>query len=178
MALRAALETGGAPDRGKPFAVRGDDRDRELAPRHRQLHVHRVAAWATGGSAASRRLRDAIEARVLPALRGVDGGDAPAARDPGPGRGRLHERTLDGRRMGRHRPPGPCLGRSMVRRVRVAALRSDSGPRHALRRLHPCVRFRRRGARPGNGTVPPAGRRADRPHACKVRPGNSGRDVG
>ena len=97
VALSTALEAGTAPDGRQSLAVRSDDRARELASCDRQLRVHRDSSGAARGGAAARRLRDAVEAGVLPALRRDDGGHAPAARDSGPGRGRVHQRPLDGR---------------------------------------------------------------------------------
>ena len=121
---------------------------RELASRDRQLRLHRDSSRAASGGAAARRLRDAVEAGVLPALRGDDGGDAPAPRDPGAGRGRVHERPLDGRRVGRHRSSGARLGRGMVRRDTAgcrsirprAAARSRRTTRWRPTRPTPCGR--------------------------------------
>ena len=99
----------------------------------------------------ARRLRRGDARRVLPALRGRDGADAPDARRPGPGRRRLHRGDVEGRRVDRDRPPGARLGRGLVRRVRMARLRPDAGARHAVCRLHARVRLggRRAGARDG-----------------------------
>ena len=91
----------------------------------RRLRLRRAAA--ARGRPAARRLRDDDEGGVLPALRGRDGGDAAHARDPRSGRGRLHERAARGRQVGRHRPRGARLGRSLVRRAGLGAVRSDSG---------------------------------------------------
>ena len=66
---------------------------------------------------------------LLPALRRSDGRDAPHPRDSGPRCGRIHvgplrrqQRTLD-----RRRPERAHLGRGVVRRVRLAAVRPDPG---------------------------------------------------
>ena len=100
---------------------------------------------ATGRCAAARALRGRGQARLLPALRRRDGADAAAARHPGPRRRRLHQRHPRGRRLDRDRPQRPCLGRGLVPRLRLAALRPDAGAglsRRDLQRL--LVRLQRR----------------------------------
>ena len=79
-------------------------------------------------------LRD--EARLLPALRRRDGADAPLARasrpaSPSGSRAATYdddEGALDG-----HRPRRARLGRGLVRRLGLAAVRPDAGPRPARR---------------------------------------------
>ena len=70
----------------------------------------------------------------------------------------LHERPLEGWRVGRDRPRGSRLGGGLVPRVRMAAVRPDTGSRHPLRRLHDRVRLGRRGAGARYRQVPPARR--------------------
>ena len=79
------------------------------------------------GNAAARRLPRPLEARLLPAVRRDDGADAAVPRDPGPGRRRVHERVVEGRHLDRDRSRCPCLGRGLVRRARVAGVRSHPG---------------------------------------------------
>ena len=98
---------------------------------------------APAGDAAARRLPRALEARLLPAVRGVDGVDAPLPRDSRSGRGRVHERDVEGRHLDGDRPRRACVGRGLVRRSRLAHLRSDAGTRHVVGDVHECVRLGR-----------------------------------
>ena len=107
-----------------------------------------------GRRASAGRLRAGEPRGLLPALRGGDGPDAPHGRDPGPRSGRLHGGQLGGRCVDGHRPAGSRLGGSMVRRPRVARLRSDAGARDALRRVHARFQLGRRGRRARHGEVP------------------------
>ena len=102
--------------------------------RHRGgLRLRRAATHR--GRPAARVVRDADQGGLLPALRGCDGGDAAPARDPRPGRGGIHERDAQGRQVGRHRPRGTRLGRGLVRRAGMGAVRPDSGPRDVRRHV-------------------------------------------
>src|SRR5207302_907962 len=74
------------------------------------------------------------EARLLPALRRRDGAHAPLRRHPRARRGRLYERLVrpgpphvDG-----DRPRRAHVGRGLVPRLRLAAVRPDAGPRDPL----------------------------------------------
>ena len=87
----------------------------------------------SGPAAAARRLPRADEARLLPAVRGVDGTDAALPRHPRPRRGRVHERNVEGRHVDRHRPRCACLGRGVVRRA-TAGSRSTRRPAAARSR--------------------------------------------
>ena len=131
-AVRAALRAGAPRRRPPDDALRGGDRARDVAAADGGLPVRRAARQT--GRRAARRLRAPDEARVLPALRGRDGAHAPLRRHPRAGRGRLHERLVrpgpphvDG-----DRPRRAHLGRSVVPRLRLAAVRPDPGAREPL----------------------------------------------
>ena len=76
--------------------------------------------------AAARRLPRSLQARLLPAVRRDDGADAPLPRHPGPRRRRVHERDVEGRHLDGDRSRCARLGRGLVRRARLAHLRSDA----------------------------------------------------
>ena len=117
---------GRAPDRRvSRQSLCGGSRPRVVVQAPRRLRLRRAAA--ARGRPAARRLREDDESGVLPALRGRDGGDAADARDPRSGRGRLHERAARRREVGRHRPRGARVGRSLVRGAGLGSVRSDSG---------------------------------------------------
>ena len=69
--------------------------------------------------------------RVLPDVLGSDGARAADARHPRAGRSGLHDRTAaaeGGRPVHRHRPQRPFVGRGVLPRVRVDAVRADAEP--------------------------------------------------
>ena len=108
-------------------AVRGRVPRRALPPLA-AVHV-RPDAGAQEGRPAARRLHDAEAPRLLPDVLGRDGARAADARHPGAGRGRLHDRKAaaeGGRPVHRHRPQRPCVGRGVLPRVRVDAVRADA----------------------------------------------------
>ena len=123
---------------------------------------------ARAAAAAARQLRDDDEARLLPALRRRDGADAPLSRDSRAGGRRLLERHL---RRGAEavdglRPRRPHLGRGLVQRLRLAAVRSDA---RAGARSRGRTRPRRRGStrpeRPECSSTSAIGRRVE-PSGC------------
>ena len=61
-------------------------------------------------------------------------GDGPYARDPGPGRRRVHPGRDRRRRRPRVLGRSPRLAGGVVRRLRLGAVRAHAGPRHAWRR--------------------------------------------
>ena len=124
-------------------AVRGHDHDRALAALGRRVRLRRASAGVRRGAAA-RRLPRPLEARLLPAVRRDDGADAPLPRDPGPGRRRVHERDVERRHVDGDRSRRACVGRGLVRRLRLAHLRSDARTRHAVGDVHECLRLGRR----------------------------------
>ena len=96
----------------------------------------RRAAAAPRRPAGARRLRHARQGGLLPALRGRDGAHAALARHPGPRRRRLHERRLRRRRgaaLDGDRPRRARVGRGLVRRLGLAAVRPDARARPARR---------------------------------------------
>ena len=140
-------------------------RARVLVQAAGRVRLRRAAAACRRPSACL--LRDENEGGVLPALRGRDGPDAPHARCPRAGCGRLHEREARGWQVGRHRPRGTCLGRGLVRRTGLGPVRPDSGAgdvrEHLLVRvgLHGCRR-RASSRRPEHGEHPPRARQPER----------------
>ena len=109
-------------------SLRRGGRARGVVPLERRVLLRRVTAGARR-LAAARLLRDRDSTRVLPALRGRDGADAALPRDPGPSRRGLHHRSLRRGRgaLDRRRHERAHLGRGVVRRLRVAAVRPDPG---------------------------------------------------
>ena len=148
---------GGQPAHGQgAVAVRGHDHDRALAALSRRVRLRRASAGG-GRGAAARRLPRPLEARLLPAVRRDDGADAPLPRDTGPGRRRVHERDVEGRHVDGDRPRRACLGRGLVRRARLAHLRSDAGTRHVVGDVHERVGLGRRNPSARHRTVPRRG---------------------
>ena len=100
---------------------------------HRRLHLRRAPA-AGRRRAAARRTSCRDASGLLPALRRRDGADAAAisasrrASRPASRAASTADGTLDG-----HRPRRPRLGRGLVPRLRLAAVRPDPGPRDAWR---------------------------------------------
>ena len=154
--VRADVARGQPADGQGAVAVRGDDHDRALAALGRRVRLRRASA-GRGRGAAARRLPRALEARLLPAVRRDDGADAPVPRDPGPRRRRVHERDVERRHVDGDRPRRACLGRGLVRRSRLAHVRSDAGTRHAVGDVHECVRLGRRDPSARHRTVPRRG---------------------
>ncbi len=153
LAVSGALGGGSPPHRSRPLAVRGDAAARAVVPARGWLPVRRApSGWRR--QSAARRLRRGDAPGLLPALRRRDGGHAAAARRPCARRGRLHRRHLEGRGLDGHRSPGPCMGRGVVRRLRLARVRPDAGPGDALCRLHACVGLGGRGPGARHGAVP------------------------
>ena len=111
----------------------------------RAVHLRRAAPPRRGATRSS--IRDPHEGRLLPALRRGDGGDAADARDPGTRRRRLHERHPEGRPLGRDGPRRARLGRGLVRRAGLGAVRPHSRPRDLRRELLVRLRLGRRGRR-------------------------------
>ena len=83
-----------------------------MVPRPRWLPLRGEPAAGRRWQPAARRLRRGDARRLLPALRGRDGGDAAAAGRSRPDCGRLHGGNLEGRGLDRHRPAGARLGRA------------------------------------------------------------------
>ena len=138
--------------------VRGDGHDRALAPLGRRLRLRRASAGAAPACRRSSTSSQRTQARVLPAVRGHDGADAPLSRDSRPRRGRLHERHVEGRRLDGDRPRCARVGRGMVRRA-TAGSPSTRHPVGARSRR----RTRTRPTRPTrSGRSAPAGSSAPR----------------
>ena len=122
--LRDRAASGGS----RQDAVRGRAGTRVLAAPDRRVPLRRVPAAHEGPAA--RRLPDAYEGGLLPALRRRDGGDVADARHPVPRRGRLHERAEPARDVGRDGPRRPRVGRGLVRRSRLDPVRPHPGARN------------------------------------------------
>ena len=153
---------------GATRAVRRRRRDRDVAANDRRLRLRRAAAGAAAGRTAARALRRERAPRLLPAVRGLDGADAPLPRDPGPRRRRLHEREVPRRRLDGHRSQRARLGRGLVPALRLALVRPDARARRARRRLQLLV-----------ADLQPGRRRRDRvrrrPRRARPRPGRGRR---
>ena len=177
LGLPASVAGGAQADCKGPLAVRGDARSGALVPQPRRLPL-RGAPAGEHDQPAARRFRRGDPRRLLPALRGRDGGDAAHARDPVPCRSRLHRRDVEGRRLDGDRPSGARLGRGLVRGVRLARVRPDAGPWDALSRLHARVGLRRRGPRARDRALPRLRRGAVRGIGASDARGSSGRSQG
>ena len=128
------------------------------------------------GQPAARRLRRGESRGLLPALRGCDGGDAAPARDPRARRRRIHLGHVEGRRLDGHRPPGPRVGRGVVRGLRLDDVRPDAGAWDALGRLHVRLGLGRRDPRARLGPLSTSTRKSRRRRAGAD--GAAGRDGG
>ena len=94
------------------------------------------------GLPAARRFRAAVEAGLLPALRRHDGAHAPLPRHPRACGCRVHERNVEGRRVGRDRSRRARLGRGVVRRTRMAPVRPDARAGNAVGDVHERIGLR------------------------------------
>ena len=142
-------------------ALRGRARARVVVPADREASAT-TRPRPRRKKLAARRLRDAYEGGVLPALRRCDGRDAQnARRSRRVSRSASRAGTNDGRHVGRDRPRRARLGRGVVRGHRLDPVRPDAGPRDVRRRV--LVRVRaptRRSRRFGGGSSRSRGRRA------------------
>ena len=87
------------------------------------------------GPSAAGRLRHPNPQRVLPALRRGDGADAPLPGCSRASRGRLRQRDLRERRVGRDRPRRARVGRGLVPRLGMDSVRSHAWPRRRVGRV-------------------------------------------
>ena len=120
-----------AEERGRRRAqpVRRGGRARAVVPLRRRLRLRPASAQDARRGRSARRLRRAHEARLLPALRRRDGADAPLPRDPVARRRRVRKRELPARRVGGLRPRRAHVGRGLVPRLGLGAVRPDAGAR-------------------------------------------------